>query len=118
MIFLQIFKVEKKHVPPLRFFFYLFAEMNFDIQIIDFYGPQNTSFLVFSDFFFKLPFFCKKKNIKIHFSFDPIYVYTSVIPFWKGLQVKKLKEIQTQVFGTKFKKGDQSSMIFFSNFQS
>jgi hypothetical protein len=29
----------------------------------------------------------KKKNIKIRISFDPIYVYTSVIPLWKGLGV-------------------------------
>jgi hypothetical protein len=39
----------------------------------------------------------------LNITFDPNNQNTSMISFWKGLLVYKMKKIQTQIFGTKLK---------------
>jgi hypothetical protein len=53
-----------------------------------------------------------KKNIKIHIFFDSIYLYTMCYTILERSLSIENEKLQTQIFGTKFKKSDHKNQSY------
>jgi hypothetical protein len=84
--FFQFSKLKKSMSVNFDFFFF-FAEINFDIYRINFYGFHNTTFLVFSNFFFRnWPLFCEKKHQNSHCFRSNVRIHKchTILKRWKN----------------------------------
>jgi hypothetical protein len=89
----------RKNGTKIRFYFEPFLNHKWT------HFPQKKFFSQNTDFW-KKHVLCQKLLMNFLFfniTFDPNNQNTSMISFWKGLWVYKIKKIQTQIFGTKFK---------------